>query len=320
MKQSELTYWMALAHADRMFTRRKNEILARVHELSTGQDTPLLSTFFEAGDEGWRTTYGLTADEVTLMSEARQALPNHAFMLERLQEQGYELTTIFSPDYPTTLKQHLKYNSPLLLYSKGNRELLKQRMVAVVGARSASPVAIQFTDGIARAMAQQGRVVVSGYAKGVDRQALDSALAGGGSSIVVLPQGITTFGTGFSSLHRWIAQGRVLVLSYFAPQAPWSTGFAMARNHVVYGLADAIYVAESNNKGGTYTGVTDGLRQGREIYVRQPSSDEKNANQQLIDMGAVAVDAQGTPIAVPAKTAVNEYPSIDFGAATDDSQ
>jgi predicted Rossmann fold nucleotide-binding protein DprA/Smf involved in DNA uptake len=61
-------------------------------------------------------------------------------------------------------------------------------------------------------------------------------------------------------------------------------------------LAEEIYVAESNDKGGTWTGVMDGLKKGRTIYVRQPESDEKNANQLLIAKGAIAMDAEGNPL------------------------
>jgi len=91
---------------------------------------------------------------------------------------------------------------------------------------------------------------VSGFAKGVDRQALDSAVSAGGKSIIVLPQGIMTFGSGFKQYFKHIAQGRVLVMSTFAPNAPWSVEFAMARNAVIYGMASKIYVAQSDDKGG----------------------------------------------------------------------
>src|SRR5665811_1742079 len=92
------------------------------------------------------------------------------------------------------------------------------------------------------------------------------------------PQGITTFNSGFKTYYKQIVDGDVLVLSTFPPKAGWSVPLAMARNPIIYGLADEIYVAESNEKGGIWAGVVDGLRKGRIIYVRQPELDEKNAN------------------------------------------
>jgi predicted Rossmann fold nucleotide-binding protein DprA/Smf involved in DNA uptake len=84
-----------------------------------------------------------------------------------------------------------------------------------------------------------------------------------------------------------------LVLSTFHPKAVWSAGLAMARNPIIYGLADEIFVAESSEKGGTWSGVMDGLRKGRKIYVRKPEPNEKNANILLIQKGAIGVDYNG---------------------------
>ena len=140
-------------------------------------------------------------------------------------------------------------------------------------------------------------MVVSGFAKGVDKQALDSAIKYKGQSVIVLPQGIMTFASGFKTYYSQIINGDVLVVSTFFPKAPWKTELAMARNPIIYGLADEIYVAESSEKGGTWSGVIDGLRKGRKIYVRKPEATEKNANDILIDKGAVPVDFNGREIA-----------------------
>ena len=137
------------------------------------------------------------------------------------------------------------------------------------------------------------KIVVSGFAKGVDKQALDATLDSGGKSIIVLPQGIMTFASGFKQYYKAIAQGNVLVMSTFAPKAPWSKEFAMARNPIIYGMASDIFVAQSDEKGGTWSGVIDGLRKKRTIYVRWPEPNETNANIKLIEKGATAVDING---------------------------
>ena len=123
---------------------------------------------------------------------------------------------------------------------------------------------------------------MSGYAKGVDRSALEATLKYGGQSIVVLPQGILTFNSGFRKLYTYLVEGNVLVTSTYFPKAPWSVGLAMSRNKIIYGLSREIYVAESNFKGGTWSGVVDGLGRGRKIFVRVPELNEKCANKVLI--------------------------------------
>lgn len=85
-------------------------------------------------------------------------------------------------------------------------------------------------------------------------------------------------------------------MSTFAPKAPWSVEFAMARNPIIYGMASEIFVAQSDSKGGTWSGVIDGLRKNRPIYVRYPEKNEKNANLLLIQRGAFAVDISGNSL------------------------
>jgi len=108
-----------------------------------------------------------------------------------------------------------------------------------------------------------------------------------------LPQGILTFQSGFKKYYKSIVNGDLLVLSTFFPKAGWDVGLAMARNAYIYGLAREIYVAETDSKGGTWEGAMDGLRRHRTVYVRIPEPGEKNANQKLIDLGAVPVDMDG---------------------------
>ena len=105
----------------------------------------------------------------------------------------------------------------------------------------------------------------------------------------MLPQGITTFVSGFREYYQQIIEGDVLVLSAFHPNARWTAGLAMARNSVIYGLADEIYVADCQEKGGTWSGAMDGLRKGRTIYVRAPAPGEKSALSLLIEKGAIPV-------------------------------
>ena len=52
-------------------------------------------------------------------------------------------------------------------------------------------------------------------------------------------------------------------------------------------------IAQSDDKGGTWAGVLDGLKKNRPIYVRYPDAKEKNANLLIIQKGASAVDIFG---------------------------
>lgn len=288
MMENELTYWVALAHTPTIWTKRKNEIIVYCFN-----HDKTIADFFESenflGME-------LKQEEHNLLMQTKNELANYAFLVEELLNQGYSIIPITSNEYSQTLKTNLKYNAPIILYTKGNKQILQEKAIAIVGSRNANDRSLQFTDNVAKKASSEYKVVVSGFAKGVDKQALDSALNYKGQSIIVLPQGITTFASGMKKYYRQIIEGDVLVLSVFHPKSPWSVDLAMARNSIIYGLASEIYAAQSDDKGGTWSGVTDGLKKGRIVYVRMPEKNEKCANMTLINMGAEAVDMDGNLI------------------------
>ena len=287
---NEATYWMALAHLPRWGHLKINNLIIKFHH----EFKITIDEFFNLSENEWRTNYLLDPKQILDLQQAKTELASNAFLAESYFSQGYELITIISPEYSKTLKENLKINhSPAVLYIKGNKKILEEKSIAIVGSRDASDVALQFTDNIAKLASKEYKVVVSGFAKGVDKQALDSAIVYKGQSIIVLPQGIMTFGSGFQKYYSQIINGDVLVLSTFFPKAPWKAELAMARNPIIYGLADEIYVAESSEKGGTWSGVIDGIRKNRKIYVRTPELNEKNANNLLIQKGAIPVDFNG---------------------------
>lgn len=306
--KEEYAYWMALAHTEKMRIVKKNDIIVRCFEKEMN-----ISDFFHSDSSVWKETFELSEEEINWINSAKAELPNYSFLAEDLLEQGYELIPILSPDYPRALKANLKKTyAPPLIYVKGNKKLLQDNCIAIVGSRHAGECSMTFTDNIARKAVSENKVVVSGYAKGVDKQALDSTLHYSGKSIIVLPQGITTFASGFKALYKEIISGKVLVISTFHPKAPWNTGLAMARNVYIYGMASEIYVAESDNKGGTWAGVMDGLRKMRKIYVRQTLSGEKNANQLLIEKGAIPVSLQGDICKTEASLMCVSEPSVEY--------
>ena len=300
--KEELSYWLALAHLPKLRTKKKNEIIVRLFE-----EQKTIIDFFHFEPKQWKDNYELSENEILLFQDAIKELSNYAFLVEDLLEQGYSILPITSPEYSPILKKNLgRTYAPPLIYTKGNKAIMSEKSVAIVGSRKADKVSLDFTENVAKTASKDYKVVVSGFAKGVDKQALDSALKYKGQSIIVLPQGIATFNSGFKKYYKQIIDGDVMVLSTFYPKATWSVGLAMARNPIIYGLATEIFVAESSNKGGTWSGVVDGLRKGRKIYVRKPGLNEKNANNLLIQKGAVPVNSKGDILSYEQQVEINK--------------
>lgn len=306
----ELTYWIALAHTPKMWTARKNEIVAFCFQ----QGKTVVDFFTSDTFMGME----LASQEKELLRRTKAELPNYAFMVEELLNQGYDIIPVTSKEYSPTLKSNLKYNSPIVLYTKGNKQILQEKSIAIVGSRNANETSLQFTDNVAKKASKEFKIVVSGFAKGVDKQALDSAIAYKGQSIIVLPQGITTFGSGMKKYYKQIIEGDVLVLSTFHPKLPWSVDLAMARNSIIYGLASEIFAAQSDEKGGTWSGVTEGLKKGRKVFVRKPEKNEKCANMTLIAMGASPVDIEGNEIQTIQDSTIDTQLKIGVPASNND--
>lgn len=291
------TYWIAIAHMPKWHIERTNRLIIQVvHEKKMSW-----ADFFDLDKKGWRELFDFNDKELADLEYAKNEIPRLAFIAEQLQNEGFQIIPINSPDYPVILKENLKIKStPPILYIKGRKGLLQEDAVAIVGSRKAGNKALEFTDHVAKKSVKEFKVVVSGFAKGVDKQALDSTIEANGKSLIVLPQGILTFQSGFKKYYEPIVNGDVLVLSTFFPKAGWDVGLAMARNAYIYGLAKEIYVAESDSKGGTWEGAMDGLKRQRKIYVRVSEHKEKNANLKLVELGALPVNMDGE--VVEAKT------------------
>jgi len=290
MKTTDFSYWITLAHLPNWKTARIYNLLVDIgynHKI-------LFEDFFSRDIATLKEDFALSTKESEDILRARDNLQNNSLLAEELISERVELVSFDSPEYPITLRNNLgtKY-SPPLLYAKGNTKLFFEDKVAIVGSRNVSDKGAEFAKQIARKCASENKVVISGYARGVDRIALETAIENNGMGIVILPQGIMTFKSGFKKLYKYIIGGRVLVVSTYPPKAGWSVGFAMGRNVYLYGLAEEIYVAESNNKGGTWNGAIDGLRRSRKVFVRKAAPAEKCANNELIAKGAVAVDDFG---------------------------
>jgi DNA processing protein len=311
LKAEEYSYWIALAHLPNWSTERKNTL---IRALITNQNGSIKDLFTDNLSD-LKEVFSLSSLEYTDLSQLKNQLSTTVDVAEKLILEKVEVILFGTPDYPTTLSNNLgAKHSPPLLYTTGNPKLFFDNKVAVVGCRSVNERGVEFTKRIVGNSVRNSKVIVSGYARGVDRIALDTALEHNGSSIVVLPQGILTFASGLKKLASGIDRGGILVVSTYPPQAGWSVGQAMGRNTYIYGLSDEIFVAQADSKGGTWNGVLDGIKRGRKIFIRQTLPDERCANNELITRGAIAVDAEGNIIASSKRNSesVNQKTLLQF--------
>ena len=111
-------------------------------------------------------------------------------LLERCEELGISLHPIFAPSYPQRLRR-LGAGRPLLLYSRGNSELMQApSMVSIVGTRQPDAVGAARAYQLGYETARRGAVVISGLARGCDAEAHRGALSVGGATLAVVATGL----------------------------------------------------------------------------------------------------------------------------------
>lgn len=206
--------------------------------------------------------------------------------LEKWHRAGLWVLTRSSPEYPERLKRHLHVTSPPVLFGCGNKALLNSGGIAVIGSRDASHDDLAFAADLGSEAASQGFSIVSGGARGIDQSAMQGALDKEGTVVGVLGDSLLKSAT--SSRYRKHIMSRDLVLvSPFNPEAGFNVGNAMARNRYIYCLSDtAVVVCSAKNKGGTWSGAIEGIKNSWVPLWINPSKDPDSGNTELGRQGA----------------------------------
>lgn len=194
------------------------------------------------------------------------------------------------PSYPGAAARLLGVKAPAPLYCLGNLALLKKPAVGFCGSRKASARGLGVADDCARQLVQEGFVVVSGYAAGVDYAAHKAALDAGGQTIMVLPEGLDHFRIRKTLAEDW-DWNRVLVVSQFPMSVGWKAYRAMERNNLIIALSRAMIVIEAGSTGGTLHAGKSTLKMGLPLFVIEygDMKTEAPGNHELILMGGLPV-------------------------------
>lgn len=183
-----------------------------------------------------------------------------------------------NPGYPAILHKRLQMEAPGVLWTKGDRELLKMPAVALVGSRELNEKNIAFAQELGKQAALQGYVLVSGNARGADQTAQGSCLEYGGKVIAVVAD----------ELEKHPREENVLYIAEEGFDLEFSAARALERNRVIHSLASTTFVAQSTyGKGGTWDGTTKNLRHNWSPVAC--FDDGSAAMKELAQMGATPV-------------------------------
>jgi DNA protecting protein DprA len=211
-------------------------------------------------------------------------------LLDELSERSIQVLVRGTTSYPPRLWMARGKDAPPILFASGNLSTFQRPAIGFCGSRKASERGLAITSECARIVALSGINVVSGYAHGVDFAAHRAALAAGGTTTVVLAEGILHFRVK-SGIREIVNDSNLLVISEFLPRIPWSARQAMTRNRTVCGLSSAMILIESGEFGGTFECGNAALDQRCPLFVVEYASppDSATGNALFLQRGARAL-------------------------------
>jgi len=209
--------------------------------------------------------------------------------LAALQGAGARLVAWGEPDYPSALAA--VDDAPPLLAMKGAQRLFDRTAIAIVGARNASANGRRFARDIAVQLGQQGLLVVSGLARGIDTAAHQGALATG--TAAMLAGGIDKiYPPENRALHEEIAERGALLAEMPIGTEPQARHFPR-RNRIISGASLGVLIVEAATRSGSLITARFALEQGREVFAvpGSPLDPRCRGTNDLIRNGAILVES-----------------------------
>ena len=195
-----------------------------------------------------------------------------------------------SLQYPARLKEIA--DPPLVLYVRGDADVLNTPQIAIVGSRKPSHSAENRAFSFASQLAAYGITITSGLALGVDSCAHRGALSANGYTIAVTATGLDRV---YPAKHQQLAReiaNRSAIISEFPIGTNPHAGFFPRRNRIISGLCYGTLVVEATIKSGTLTTAAHATSQAREVFAIPGNIDNPQSRgcHALLKNGATLVE------------------------------
>lgn len=184
---------------------------------------------------------------------------------QKLKQSDAVAIPITDPLYPESLRQI--FDPPILLFARGNVDLLRSTGFAVVGTRRPTPYGLAVAEKLSSDLSRAGLTIVSGMARGIDAAAHKGALMAEGQTIAVLGCGVDIV---YPSENKKLATEIVakgLMLSEFPMGAVAFPQNFPIRNRIVSGLGVGLLVVEGAQYSGSAITAKLALDQGKELFA-----------------------------------------------------
>ena len=195
-------------------------------------------------------------------------------LLDNYKKDGIHCICINDKQYPEILKN--SSNPPVILYCKGNIELLTSNCVAVIGTRENTTTGEKIASKTVEFLVKNDFTIVSGLAKGIDAIAHKITIANKGKTIAVLPLIDTIYPAENKTLADEILLNNGLLLSEEKPNTKFFSAQLVKRDRIQSGLSNAVFVIETSIDGGSMHATKDALKLKRAVFTPDIYSLDEN--------------------------------------------
>ena len=197
-------------------------------------------------------------------------------MILKMKNNKTEIIYSSDKSYPQIL--NLIKNKPKKLYVQGNIDLLNKSCIAIVGSRKYSEYGKKMTKKFTKELVNEGFVIVSGLAQGIDSFAHEECINSGGKTIAVIACGFNKICIeGNKELYKKILESNGCIITEYSPEMPaYSKNFPI-RNRLISGISLGTLVVEANYRSGTSITARFCKEQNRKLFCIPNSLESKNS-------------------------------------------
>lgn len=277
---NEIKYWIWISRIEKLGSIKAQKLL-EIYK------TP--KNIWDATKQELLNIKGIGEETATqiLKEEYRIGLERYEIYM---RQNNIELIHIYDKYYPKKLKTI--YDKPIVLYIKGNKSILNEFSLAIIGCREHTKYGEIVAKNIAYKIAKNNIVTISGLARGIDSIAHKETLKAKGKTIAVIGSSIDNI---YPEENKELAKeiiknGGTIISEYVVGTKPQKMNFP-ARNRIISGMTDGVVVIEAKRKSGTMITVDFALEQGKEVFAVPGNILSKNSEgtNELIKQGAKLV-------------------------------
>lgn len=212
-----------------------------------------------------------------LTSNIEEAILKAEYQIKVAEKNNHKIISYLDFEYPDSLR--MIDDPPVILFCSGNIELLKKNGVSIIGTREPTAHGLEIAKKLTYWSINNGWVVTSGLAKGIDTQAHQECINSDGLTIAVLAHGLEKIYPAENKLlASKILDNNGLLISEYCYESFIGKSNFVERDRIQAALSKAVILVQSSLSGGSLHASRAALKYGRFLVIAGQSKTDEIEN------------------------------------------